>query len=891
MSFINVPILSTWNGAGVKAAETALGGLGRAVGSLGKTIKGTIVSMIAFNAVQATMSFVSGTVTQARDLERNVKALGYIFQSVTPEMEAFVKTANSMGMSQSQAAQASTFLGSVLSAAGFDLKTTATETQKLTALAADLATVYGYDVSEALSGMTALFRGEYDPIEKFGVAMKQAQVNAILHARGLGNLTGAELLHAQQQIRLEMLYRATTRSQGAFARQSGTLFVEQKKLEAAFTDFQAVLGKTLTPVVTRYITALHDGLASAQPGMVKFFEILKTLGNALMPIFKPIGAIFNSLMGLFNAILAPITNIVESLIGALSPALNIVGGLITGIIDGFTWLTNLIGSILQPVIDVLSVAVFLLARGMELLFGWITSLLKPVGDFFGMVGTGASDAASSIHKFATELMAAQSTVTSFNSGVDTTSIAGILMASTALPKQPDPNKDKLKNYVKDFYDGLAEEVRKQAAQVKLAGMGVSEGLISKILGSDGWETVYKKIVAGGASAVASLQKTFNKTKDGLAELKAAADEAQKALDDYNAKVDEIAGNIADFVKSMGDLLRAVSPMPTVTRQLGEFEQAVADSFQAIYDSLKSAVDNKLLYQSSADDLAAYAKNTQTTLQGIARERDAIAQKIQDANALIDSTKSAVMGFVNLNDLLQTTSQTVTEQTVSMIDGIRLTLTRTFDIETVTNNLTDGFRKILDKTKKFAADLKSLKAMGLSKGLFQQIVSAGLDAGGATAQAILEGGQGTVDELNSLFDDLASVGADVAETTARVMYGAGVDVTNGLIEGLLSQSDQLAQAAQILADSFANSFNARMDAAINADAYLLSGVTPGMPPMGGDVAGLGATPFRAARVPTSNTYEIHVNSGIITDPAATGEAVVNAIVRYERTNGAVWVRSA
>jgi hypothetical protein len=32
---------------------------------------------------------------------------------------------------------------------------------------------FGYDVQEALLAITALFRGEYDPIEKFGVAMKQ----------------------------------------------------------------------------------------------------------------------------------------------------------------------------------------------------------------------------------------------------------------------------------------------------------------------------------------------------------------------------------------------------------------------------------------------------------------------------------------------------------------------------------------------------------------------------------------------------------------------------------------------------------------------------------------------------------------------------------------------
>jgi hypothetical protein len=128
-------------------------------------------------------------------------------------------------------------------------------------------------------------------------------------------------------------------------------------------------------------------------------------------------------------------------------------------------------------------------------------------------------------------------------------------------------------------------------------------------------------------------------------------------------------------------------------------------------------------------------------------------------------------------------------------------------------LVASFTETLNKTKQFAQQLKDLRALGLDKNLYQQIVSAGIDAGGATAKAILEGGTGTVSELNSLFAELDAVGGDIAEQTAQVMYGAGIDLTDGLIAGLLSKEQELVNSATILANAFMTEFNSRVNMAL------------------------------------------------------------------------------
>jgi hypothetical protein len=158
--------------------------------------------------------------------------------------------------------------------------------------------------------MTALFRGEYDPIEKFGVAMKQSEINSELAARGLDDLTGAARRNAEQVIRLELLYQRSGDAVGAFEEQTGGLYASQKILGATFRDMQAQVGTALIPSITALNIELTNLVEQAGPGITKTFEfisevitnLVRILGDALdasTPLgdaFFAMGARFESLM-------------------------------------------------------------------------------------------------------------------------------------------------------------------------------------------------------------------------------------------------------------------------------------------------------------------------------------------------------------------------------------------------------------------------------------------------------------------------------------------------------------------------------------------------------------------------------------------------------------------
>ena len=298
MSNMFLNIVSTFKGDGIKKATGELGAFSSKMGGFGSVMSKAAAGLAAFGVTSKAISFGRESIEQARDLERNMYGMEKVFGLMAPVMKEFTENASSIGLSQSEAAKASTFLGSVLKQSGFEMSAVATETEKLVKLGVDLSTLYGYDVQEALLGMTALFRGEYDPIEKFGVAMKQSEINSELAARKLDHLTGAARRNAEQVIRLEFLYQRGADAVGAFEEQNGGLFASQKILGATFRDMQAAVGTALIPSITNL--------------NIELTNLVEKSGPVLIDMFTRLGDILNNIVRIFGDALDPSTALGDS---------------------------------------------------------------------------------------------------------------------------------------------------------------------------------------------------------------------------------------------------------------------------------------------------------------------------------------------------------------------------------------------------------------------------------------------------------------------------------------------------------------------------------------------------------------------------------------------------
>jgi hypothetical protein len=311
MSNMFLNIVSTFKGDGISAATKELGAFGSAAGGLGSTLGKVGATLAGFGLAAKAVQFTSQSIDSARDLERNMYSLETVFDSFAPTMEKFVKGAYEIGLSQKDAAKASVFLGSVLKQSGFGMEEVTEQSQKLVSLGVDLAATYGYDVQEALLGMTALFRGEYDPIEKFGVAMKQSEINAVLAARGQDNLSPALRRNAEQIARMELLYERAADATGAFTGQSGNLFVEQMKLQAQFENMQASVGTQLLPVMVSLTEALvplveyigpkiAEAVRDSIPALEGFTDLIKDMTDSTTTTGQTVEFLMTTLNSFFG---------------------------------------------------------------------------------------------------------------------------------------------------------------------------------------------------------------------------------------------------------------------------------------------------------------------------------------------------------------------------------------------------------------------------------------------------------------------------------------------------------------------------------------------------------------------------------------------------------------
>ena len=423
------------------------------------------------------------------------------------------------------------------------------------------------------------------------------------------------------------------------------------------------------------------------------------------------------------------------------------------------------------------------------------------------------------------------------------------------------------------------------ATVDLSQSALSQGSIRALEQAASKAAAAIKPIGGATTATKGLSAAQKALSDAA---KAAAEAVKMATDVANEQAEayiKAAEAAADLMASTRKMVGEFTDLFKVTPELGAFEQTAVDAFSNIFDSIDSALADGQILSGAANQLREYAANERKLLQGLAKQRDVLAGKVDVARSIT----SGVMGLLGITNLLETTSKSVTETVSTIINGIQVATTKTFDVVS-SGGLVDNFQKLVDKTKAFAKNLVDLKKLGLNKQLFAQLVNAGADAGGATAEALIAGGADTIQALNSLYNELALSAGDIAANATDTLYEVGQQViSNGFIEGLLSQDSELQRAAQTLADAFASTFQTQLQLAVDAVLPNQGGMIDQVAAvnLAGGGTGGGRT-FNMASTGKATIFNVNVSAGVVTDPNGLARTVIDSVKKYERANGSVWV---
>lgn len=194
------------------------------------------------------------------------------------------------------------------------------------------------------------------------------------------------------------------------------------------------------------------------------------------------------------------------------------------------------------------------------------------------------------------------------------------------------------------------------------------------------------------------------------------------------------------------------------------------------------------------DLISGVPRQNATLGDYAEARRIVAERLAAANdqlvnaiGLRDNYASSVADSVrSFGSLLTASAKTINGVTQALTAG------------DVTDNLSDRLTKI----KTFQENLRQLLANGISEEAYKQLVDAGVDTGGAYAQAILDGGQGSISQVNDLTAQIGASADALGGASSSFLYQAGVDAAQGLVDGLTSLSSELESAATALGEAIA-----------------------------------------------------------------------------------------
>lgn len=251
--------------------------------SIGSKIR-TALKGVAIAGGAALAGLAVSGINAASNLQQSMGAVDAVFKENADQVHQWAQgAAQDLGLSRNQYSEFASVVGSQLKNMGIPMSEVAGNTNDLIGKGADLAAMFGGTTSQAVEALSAAFRGERDPIERYGVSIKQADVNAKLAEMGMSGLTGEAAKQAEAMATLALINEQTADATGTFARESNTYAGQVQRLTAQFENMRAKLGEYLLPILTTVAAWMNDNMGPA------FDSLMGIIKDDIIPALQEFG--------------------------------------------------------------------------------------------------------------------------------------------------------------------------------------------------------------------------------------------------------------------------------------------------------------------------------------------------------------------------------------------------------------------------------------------------------------------------------------------------------------------------------------------------------------------------------------------------------------------------
>jgi hypothetical protein len=185
------------------------------------------------------------------ELNETLNKVGLAFGSNAGDIQKWAQgSAKNMGLPKQAALEGASSFGLLFSKLGLGAADVENMSKGMVQLAVDLGSVHNADPTEIIEAQSAVFRGEYDALQRFvpsiSAATVQQEALAQTGKKNAAALTDQEKAHAVYSLMLKQ----TTKEQGDFARTSNEAANKKKILAARIADVSANIGTLLLPAIT-----------------------------------------------------------------------------------------------------------------------------------------------------------------------------------------------------------------------------------------------------------------------------------------------------------------------------------------------------------------------------------------------------------------------------------------------------------------------------------------------------------------------------------------------------------------------------------------------------------------------------------------------------------------
>lgn len=281
-------------------------GIGQSIGQAGM--------QLVQAGISAAIDAIGNSIELASDKAEAASKVNVLFADSADQIHAAAEqAATTVGLSSGAYEEAAGNLGNLLTNFGLTSDAAAGMSVDMIQLAADLGSFNNADPTEVVEAMGAAFRGESEPIRRFGIMLDEATVKNKALELGLYDGVGALDKAARAQATYALIVDQSASAAGDFARTSDGLANSQRINAARMEDAWTRVGEKLMPLVN---------------------AVLPMIADAIVGVVDAIDAV----LGWIGDWIADNQDLVDSLVD--------VGRIILGALEtAFGWLVDILGEI------------------------------------------------------------------------------------------------------------------------------------------------------------------------------------------------------------------------------------------------------------------------------------------------------------------------------------------------------------------------------------------------------------------------------------------------------------------------------------------------------------------------------------------------------------------